>query len=54
MAENENTRGIIQSLLTCVCVREKTMGQPRVNGGLEMGKGGIENEGNNDLSLNMA
>ena len=40
------------------------MGQPRVNGGLvmgrlgignwEMGKWGIEDRGNNDLRLNMA
>ena len=43
MAENENTFVILQSLLTCVCVSEKTMGQPRVNGGLVMGKLGIGN-----------
>ena len=37
-----------------MCVSEKTMGQPRVNGGLGMGKWGIEDGGNIDLRLNMA
>ena len=39
MAENENTFVIIQSLLTCVCVSEKTMCHPKGYGKLRYRQG---------------
>ena len=54
MAENEITCIILQSLLRCVFVSEKTVAQPRVNGKSGMGKWGNEDGGNIGLRLNMA